>query len=225
MTQRTLLLFEDTLPAGAKPVYLPAGARAVYVRSGSVDVIGDDGSRFLWEGAALVAGKEATLAAGDEDTVLWRWELADGDADERDFRFRSAPEADSTLKLRAAFDFDDRYTWLMRCDTVRFPAGGTALTHLHQGPGIRVVLDGEITIETEGTSATHLPGDAWAEQGVLPVRAPTTERRPTTFVRCFLLPKQNKGVSSIRIVEPEDRAKPNTQKYRVLAEQVLASGT
>ncbi|MEU4892528.1 hypothetical protein AB0B12_09085 [Streptomyces sp. NPDC044780] len=222
MTQRTLLLFEDTLPAGAKPVYLPAGDRAVYVRSGSVDVVGDDGSRFLWEGSAVVADEEVTLVAGDEDTVLWRWELAAGPhAAEEDFRFRSAPETTSTLKLRADFELDDRYSWLMRCDTVRFPAGGIALTHLHQGPGIRIVQEGEITIETEGTSATHLPGQAWAEQGVLPVRAPTTDREPTMFVRCFLLPRQTKGVSSIRIVEPADRARPNTQRYRVLAERIL----
>ncbi|MER5439761.1 hypothetical protein [Streptomyces sp. NPDC002790] len=225
MPKRTLLLFEDTLPAQARPVYLPAGDRAIYVRTGSVDVVDDAGSRFLWQRAAEVAGQELTLAAGDQDTVLWRWELAaEPDADEQRHRFRSAPETTSELKLRADFELDDRYTWLMRCDTVTFPPGGVALTHLHQGPGIRIVLDGEITIETEGTSRDYLPGQAWAEKGVLPVLAPTTERESTTFVRCFLLPKQNKGVSSIRIVQPEDRAKPNTQKYRVLAERTL-SGT
>jgi hypothetical protein len=41
------------------------------------------------------------------------------------------------------------------------------------------------------------------------------------FVRCFVLPRAVIGSSSIRIVRPEDRAKPNTQSYRILAERIM----
>lgn len=216
MAVKKLFLFEDTIPAHARPVYLPAGDRSIYVRSGSVDVVSASASQFLWEGSATTTGTEITLVAEDQDAVLWRWELAEGDC-----AFRSAPETTSTLKISAEVDLDDRYTWLMRLDTVTFPPGGEAFTHLHQGPGIRITRDGEITIETEGTSRTYGPGGAWAEKGVVPVYASTTNDSSTTFVRCFLLPSQNKGASSLRIVSPEDRARVNTQKYRVLAERIM----
>lgn len=224
MVTRTLLLFEDFIPARARPVYLPAGDRAVYVRDGAVDAVSDSGSQFLWRGSASTTGGELTLVADELDTVLWRWELADeAAAREEAYAFRSAPETTSALKLAADCELDERYGWLMRCDTVTFPPGGVALTHLHQGPGIRITLDGEITIETEGTRRVYGPGAAWAEKGLLPVYAPSTEDSGTVFVRCFVLPQQVKGASSLRIVDPEDRAKPNTQSYRVLAERIMGA--
>ncbi|MEV0110502.1 hypothetical protein AB0H42_29775 [Nocardia sp. NPDC050799] len=216
-----MFLFEDHLPAGTKPVYLPRANRSIYVASGSVDIHSDNATRYVSEGSALVADEELTLSATEVDSTVWRWELAREAADETAHTLRSAPQTSSELKLTATFELDDRYTWLMRCDTVTFPPGGIAWTHLHQGPGIRITRSGEITIETEGTTQVHGPGSAWAEKGVLPVYAPTTDKIGTTFVRCFLLPKQNKGASSIRFVHPEDNEKINTQKYRVLMERVI----
>ena len=222
MALRTLFLFEDRLPADSPPVYLPRGDRAVYVRSGSVDFVFDTSSQFLLEHGGTTSADELTLVAGAQDTVLWRWELAaDGESTEESYLLRSAPGAVTELKLTMTCELDDRYTWLMRLDTVTFPPGGIALTHLHQGPGIRIVRNGEITIETENTESTYRAGQAWAEKGVLPVYAPTTEDGPTTFVRCFVLPKQNKGASSIRIVHPQDRGEPNTQSYRILSERIM----
>lgn len=222
MTIRTLRLYEDRLRAGAKPIYLPRGDRAIYVRSGECDFITDQHTQFLTDGLAVTSGDQLTIVNGDHDTVLWRWELDEGaERSDDDFTLRSAPQASTELKIKADFDFDDRYDWLLRCDTVTFPPGGIAWTHLHQGPGIRITLSGEITIETEGESHTHPAGSPWVEKGVLPVLAPTTEAESTTFVRCFVLPSQLKGVSSIRIVHPEDWQKPNTQKYRVLSERIM----
>ncbi|WP_328393441.1 hypothetical protein [Nocardia sp. NBC_00416] len=218
-----MFLFEDRLPAGTKPVYLPRENRAIYVASGGVDIHSDNTIRYVSEGSALVAEEELTLSATEVDSTVWRWELARDASDETAHTLRSAPQTSSELKLTATFELDDRYTWLMRCDTVTFPPGGIAWTHLHQGPGIRITRSGEITIETEGATQVHGPGAAWAEKGVLPVYAPTTVKSGTTFVRCFLLPKQNMGSSSIRFVHPEDNEKINTQKYRVLMERVIVA--
>ena len=215
---------EDRIPAGTPPIYLPAGDRALYVLSGGIGVAGDGHARFLWAGSALTAGDELTVLSDDEETVVWRWELADdAEVGPADHAFRSAPAASSRCLLSTTCDLDDRYTWLMRCDTVTFPPGGVAWKHLHQGPGIRVVRAGEITIETEGTSTIHQPGDAWAEKGVEPVYAPAACDRETVFVRCFILPRAVSGASSLRVVDPEERAKPNTQSYRILAERVMAA--
>lgn len=221
---RTMFLFEDRIPSGTAPIYLPRGNRAIYVRAGAVTATSDDAARYLGDDTAVIDGDELTLHSSDLDTVLWRWELASDDGgDETCHLLRSAPETSSELKLKATLDLDDRYTWLMRCDTVTFPPGGIAHTHLHQGPGIRITRSGEITIHTEGTSETYGPDSAWAEKGVVPVLAPTTTESPTVFVRCFLLPKHCRSASSIRFVHAEDRRKINTQSYRVLMERTIVA--
>lgn len=222
MSQRTLRLFEDRIEAGAKPIYLPKGDRAIFVRSGAAHFVTDATSQYLIQDLAHASPSQTALHVETDDVVLWRWELDDGPHwDDSKFQLRSAPQATSELKIKATFDLDDRYDWLLRCDTVTFPPGGVAWTHLHQGPGIRITRYGEITIETEGTAVKHGPGSPWVEYGVIPVLAPTTETEETSFARCFILPSQLKGVSSLRTVHEEDRAKPNTQSYRVLAEYLL----
>lgn len=221
MTTRKLYLFEDRLDPFAKAVHLPMGSRAVYVHAGALDFVDDESSQWLTAGNATVGQNQTTLQNGPEETILWRWELTAEDTEAKEFHFRSAPQTASAVKLEMPVELSDGFTWLMRCDTVTFPPGGIALTHLHQGPGIRITRNGLVTIETEGSSNDYGPGQAWAEKGVLPVYAPTTDQESTTFVRCFLLPAQAKGISSIRIVNAEDRSKTNKQSYRVLAERVL----
>ncbi|ASK34698.1 hypothetical protein CEK62_10035 [Alcanivorax sp. N3-2A] len=218
MTALKLSLYEDTLPAAADPVYLPALARSLFVVQGALSVESDTGAQWLDTGAALVEQSEQTLLAGADGATVWRWELslADHGASRT---LRASPATTSTLKLEQALDLPAGYQWLMRCDRVAFPPGGTAWTHVHQGPGIRCCLNGEISIETEGRSLSYPPGSAWFEKGPEPVLAPTTEQRDTTFIRCFLLPRQLKGRSSIRYVHPEDAQRPKVQAYRVFAER------
>ena len=43
--------------------------------------------------------------------------------------------------------------WLLRCDRVDFPPGGVAYLHTHPGPGLRVLLNGRIRIDTQGDVA------------------------------------------------------------------------
>lgn len=223
MTVRTMRLFEDRIEGGAKPIYLPRGDRAIFVREGAAHFVTEPTSQYLSADLAHAGANQLTVAVEQESAVLWRFELADGtDLGDEAFTLRSAPQATSELKLKVDFDLDDRYDWLLRCDTVSFPPGGVAWTHLHQGPGLRITRYGEITIETDGTTVSHGPGSPWAEYGVLPVLAPTTPAEATSFTRCFLLPAQLKGVSSLRTLYAEDRAKPNTQSYRVLAEYRMA---
>ncbi|MCD9007640.1 hypothetical protein LDO31_15625 [Luteimonas sp. XNQY3] len=218
MRALTLRLYEDLLPAGCPPVYLPATPRALYVVDGGLMVEGPDEGQWLTTGTARVSQASKTLIGDRDDTRLWRWELTPASTP-ADSTLPSAPSTSTTLKLEADIALDPRFDWLMRCDEVGFPPGGVALTHVHQGPGIRICASGEISIETQGARHTHAPGEAWFELGPAPVLAPTTEDTSTRFVRCFLLPRAVKGRSSIRYVRPEDADAPKVQTYRVFAER------
>ncbi|KAF1716214.1 hypothetical protein CSC74_10190 [Pseudoxanthomonas yeongjuensis] len=223
MPNLTLRLYEDLLPAACPPVYLPACPRSLYVRHGELTAEGPEDGQCVREGEARVAQSAVALHNGRGDTVLWRWELTDDAAPVSD-GLPSAPFARSELKLESALVLDDRFEWLMRCDRVDFPKGGVALTHVHQGPGIRICLHGQITIDTLGHRHDYAAGEAWFELGHAPVLAPTTESEETAFVRCFLLPRQLKGRSSIRYVRPEDAAAQKVQQYKVFAERYIDLG-
>ena len=108
---------------------------------------------------------------------------------------------------------------LLRLDRVDFPPGGEAFLHTHQGPGIRVLLAGSITITTQGTVHTYLPGDPWFETGPDPVHAATHPDEPSAFVRCMVLPAALAGKPSIRYVRDEDRDRPKTQRYTVFLDE------
>lgn len=223
VTTCTLRLVEDVLPPSAQPVYLPAAERAIYVVEGDVTVEQPDGCRHQRADGAWLGGDPVALVAGSAGARLWRWELVAAGG-EGDGLLRSAPGSESALKLKADLEFDRRQDWLMRCDRVEFPKGGVALTHVHQGPGIRCCLYGEIRIDTEGRSGTFPAGHAWLERGYEPVLAPTTEREETAFIRCFILPRACKSRSSIRYVRPEDAAAPKTQRYHVFGERFITLG-
>ncbi|MGH7032277.1 MAG: hypothetical protein ACREFL_00935, partial [Stellaceae bacterium] len=96
-----------------------------------------------------------------------------------------------------------------------------AYTHLHQGPGIRYCLEGAIAIESEGALHSYREGEAWFESGAAPVLAPTSKDSETRFLRCFILPRQCKGRSSIRYVQPEDAKRPKPQRYKILGERFI----
>jgi len=110
--------------------------------------------------------------------------------------------------------------WLLRLDSVAFPAGGCALRHTHRGPGIRCLVEGDIRIDAEGASHPFGVGAPWFEAGPDPVFAQAGDQ-PTRFVRVSVLPASLKGASSIRYVDPEDAARPKDQSYRGYIDQVI----
>lgn len=139
--------------------------------------------------------------------------------------FELVAESSDEAKLSAAVDLDGGSPRLMRCDRVDFPPGGCAYLHTHQGPGIRVLLQGTIRIDTDGTSHEYAPLEAWFESGPVPVFAAASETEPTAFVRCMVLPAELQGKSSIRYVRAEDADKPKLQRYQVFVDEPLADLT
>ena len=121
--------------------------------------------------------------------------------------------------LSAEVELDPSTEWLMRCDRVDFEPGGIAYRHTHPGPGIRYLLFGLITIDSEGTVRTYGPGDPWFERGPDPVLATTAPAEPSAFVRVMLLPVEWAGKRTIKYVDPADADKPKTQRATIFLEQ------
>jgi hypothetical protein len=143
-------------------------------------------------------------------------------SDDADLALRQATE--TLVQVHATLDPGAGRLWLMRCDSVAFPPGGCAYTHVHQGPGIRCLKEGSIRIDTEETSRRYGPGEAWFESGPQPVFAQADLALPTRFIRVMVLPRELRGRSSIRYVLAEDQDKPKTQTYRGYCEEPIDIG-
>jgi hypothetical protein len=216
----SMRLIEDRMPANGDPVYLPSlTARTLYVVEGDATIETATGCSHQAQGSAWIGDEAVALLAGGQGARWLRWEAV-APADD-DGVLRNAPHCGSAVKKAATIELDLGFGWLMRCDRVSFPKGGTAYTHIHQGPGIRYCLEGGIRIESEGEVNSYGPGEAWFESGASPVLAPTSPDAETSFVRCFILPRSCKGRSSIRYVRAEDASKPKVQRYRVLGERFI----
>ncbi|MBM3219754.1 MAG: cupin domain-containing protein [Candidatus Rokubacteria bacterium] len=209
-----LALLEDRLEEGAR-LSLPSAPRVLYVVSGRVVVEGDGSRVFLADDHAW-HGTSAVVVHTERTARLWRWELRreDGATEAHD------PALRTTVKLSHAIDLPSGGA-LMRADRVDFPPRGIAYTHTHQGPGIRVLLEGRFRVDTNGHTMVVAPGEAWFERGPDPVYAESTADEPTSFVRVMVLPVALLGKSSIRYVKPEDQARPKSQRYTVLVDAPL----
>jgi quercetin dioxygenase-like cupin family protein len=155
-------------------------------------------------------GDEAHVAPAEVSGPALVWELADG-------------EAPGGALLSAEVDLDPSEDWLMRCDRVDFGPGGIAYRHTHPGPGIRYLLFGRITIDSEGEEHTYGPGEPWFERGPDPVLATTAPDEPSAFARVLVLPVEYAGRRTISYVDPADADKPKTQQARIFLEQPVSA--
>lgn len=188
---------------------LPALNRVLYCREGSF-VVGDGDT--IGEDRAWFGSGEVSVRAGEDGAVIWRYELA---ADDAEARLAAGTGVTSELTVESELDGPDPTgDWILRCDAVKFPMGGQAFAHTHQGPGIRCLRDGKIRIDTAGRSKEYGPGEAWFEVGSEPVYAQACTDQCTKFVRVMVLPADLRGKSSIQYVNPEDNDKPKSQRYQ-----------
>ena len=158
-------------------------------------------------GAASAAGPNRVVHELDDGRTLM-WELGE--------------RQPSGALLSAEVDLDPSTEWLVRCDRVDFEPGGIAYRHTHPGPGIRYLLFGSITIDSEGAQHTYGPGEPWFERGPDPVLATTAADEPTAFVRVMVLPAEWAGKRTIKYVDPADADKPKTQRATIFLEQPVS---
>ena len=217
MHSHLLRLYTSTYAAGAVAAPLHALPHAIYVTAGSVILRAAEQAASLEVNSAWFGSAAPAVTAGKSGARVLRWELVrKGDA-----AAHSGAAPDAVLTLEQEIALDPAVTYLMRCDRVGFPAGGEALTHVHQGPGIRCLLAGSIRIDSEGASHSYAPGEAWFEAGPQPVYAAASRDTPTAFARVMILPRSCHGKSSIRYVRPEDADKPKTQTYQIFADEFI----
>jgi hypothetical protein len=131
----------------------------------------------------------------------------------------SCHKAEEVLAIE--LQLDPATDWLVRCDRVDFPPGGIAYRHVHPGPGIRRLLFGELTIESDEGTRTYGTGGAWFEAPEYPVLATASATESTAFVRALLLPEQWAGKRTIRYLDRADEDKPKLQRAEVLLEGPL----
>ena len=211
-----LTLFEDSFAdRDIVGTLLPARPRMIYVVHGSVLI---DGREYrddeAWSGEGSVAPQ-----AGPAGATIWRWELSSAaDVPLALAGARSAEKLSAPLETLPAGDL------LLRGDSVAFGPGGCAYRHVHQGPGIRCLIDGGIRIDVHGRSTSYGPGAAWFEAGPDPVFAQAAADRPSRFIRVMILPRTLLGKSSISYVDEADRSRPKTQVYKGFADIPLAFG-
>ncbi len=209
-----LKLYKDEIAAQAMAREQPAAAvvRAIYVVSGGLRLTAGGVTATLGANSAWHSAGTASVASGHLASVALRWELTAAG-------LPAAPLAgdgvSSTQLLAAKMTLDKKEPWLLRCDRVDFPPGGEAFKHTHRGGGIRCLLFGSIEIETQGARHGYRPLEAWFEAGPDPVYAAAADAEPTAFARVMVLPRSLLGKSSISYVNPEDLARPKSQRYQV----------
>ena len=185
---------------------------AIYVVSGGLRLKSAAFHGALGANSALHTSAALELAGGSLPTVALHWELSpQGSA-----RVASgSPGVTASTLLTSTLELDPQARYLLRCDRVDFPPAGEALRHTHQGGGTRCLLFGGIEIETKGARHAYRPLEAWFEAGPDPVYAAASRAEPSAFVRVMVLPRSLLGKSSISYVNPEDLAKPKSQRYQV----------
>ncbi|MEJ2376178.1 MAG: hypothetical protein P8Y71_12440 [Pseudolabrys sp.] len=213
-----LRLYEDVLSSSETIEFrLPPLPRFIFVVQGTATI----GGRMVEAGEAWQGEREVAVRPGPAGVTCWRWELARGDTGST---VANAPGMVTHERFTAFLESIPKGDLLMRGDSVAFPPGGCAFAHVHQGPGIRCLVEGGIRIDTHGRSNSYGPGGAWYEAGPDPVFAQAAEDRPSRFIRVLILPRALAGKSSIQYVNEEDKAKPKTQTYKVYADAPIEFG-
>ena len=161
------------------------------------------GNHVLYDVAANVAYAGAARVEGR----ALRWSLGEHDP--------------NGAKLTVDVELHPARDWVVRCDRVDFAAGAVAWRHLHPGPGIRCLLDGELRVDAEGRGRIYEPFQAWFEDAEQPVQAAACPTRATAFVRVLLLPAEWAGKRTIRYLDPADEQRPQERSLTVLLEVPL----
>lgn len=99
----------------------------------------------------------------------------------------------------------------MRMDQVSFPIGARAYRHVHPGPGIRYLTEGELAVQSDHGTEQMETGKAWFEDANSPVRATASQLQSTAFVRTMVLPIEYLGKPTITYLNSEDDDKPRLQ--------------
>lgn len=219
MNYQLNLYKDDAAPQATLKLAASNAVRAIYIIHGGLRVRSGNFSGVLGGNSAFHTTDDLHISAvGHIGTWLLRWELTRAGSPDA---LASGEGVTSTKLLSASMQLDTAKDYLLRCDRVDFPPDGEALTHTHQGGGIRCLLMGGIDIHTNNSVHRYTPLEPWYEAGPEPVYAKVAPKVPAAFARVMILPRELLGKSSIAYVKPEDIDKPKNQKYQVFIDQPI----
>ena len=142
---------------------LAAANRVFYVTDGMATLATPAAVATLAPNSAFYSGRTADVAAGAEGAGLLRYELVT--AGTTDDGIAAGDGVSSELLLEAELELDAGAAYLMRCDRVDIPPGGTAYSHTHRGPGIRCLLEGGSTSRSMARPNRSPPGKRGSRPG------------------------------------------------------------
>ena len=129
--------------------------------------------------------------------------------------------AKTTRLLAAPITLDAGAQYLIRLDSIALGVGGKAPRHVHQGPGIRCLLEGGFTVETQGHTNSYKPGEAWFETGPDPVVAWAPEDKNAKFVRVMILPLSLMGKMSTRYLETSPAVATQGRRWQIYFDRAI----
>ncbi|GEM_PF-3943028 len=129
-------------------------------------------------------------------------------------------EVSGVLLASQEFTWPDRKA-VFRLDQVTFPPNAIAYRHTHSGAGFRHLVAGGLNIDTGAHHQDMAPGDSWFEVINSPVRATAMGGCVSQFIRAMLIPLELHGKPTIKILSPEDAAKPTLQKNHRFVDQII----
>ena len=222
MTTYRLRLCEDQVPASAEYITIPAKLNCIlYVVSGEIVIKRESTTYTAESGKAVFAGGPCKAQSNSEASRVLRFELLK-DSEGIESSIDPSAGVESRVLLENPISLEPSAEYLMRCDRVDFDLGSEALPHGHRGGGIRWLAAGELKVK-QGDGEFHpmQVGDAWFEDGKIPVHAIASTEVLTAFIRVSILPREIQGKSSIMYVDPEDanRSKPRT--YTVYVDEPI----
>ena len=181
----SLRLYQDEVGKNTQCCQLETQHTIIYVLRGSAVINGE----AVAADAAKYCQDVVNIATGDEDTILWRWELVPT-ASKAGYLQGPGVKSRLTLGRRVRmFELSPRTKWLFRLDCIYDNLGSTGL-HSHPGSGIRCLLKGNLHVRgvIGESSDNEKEGDAWYEEGSYPIISTTYGDDPAAFLRGMVLP-------------------------------------
>jgi hypothetical protein len=184
----TLRLYHDSYAPDRRAVEdLEAQHSIVYAYRGSATING----QLVKQDGALYCKDVASVEAGGEGAILWRWELVRTAAANNLARGDGISSRLRMSRRVRMFELAPTSKWLFRLDCIYNNQGSTGL-HSHPGSGIRCMIKGQLRAESDKgeSSDSRVPGDCWYEEGSYPLVSTTDPGNTADFLRGMVLPPE-----------------------------------
>ena len=184
----TLRLYHDSYAPGSRTAEdLEAQHSIAYVLKGSATIDGE----AVEEDQAVYRKDVASMEAGPDGAVVWRWELVRAE-EPNNLAWGDGIASRLRMSRRIRmFELVPTSKWLFRLDCIFNNRGSTGL-HSHPGSGIRCMLEGHLRVESDKgeSSDNNLTGDCWYEEGSYPLISTSDPGETADFLRGMVLPPE-----------------------------------